>query len=80
MKLGVMNITELGDLVKLVNANNDLINESLKALTKSNRRLKAFALVASLYVLGLNDLRKEQAKKIAALEQDIKELKELKGE
>ena len=80
MKLGVMNITELGDLVKLVNANNDLINESLKALTKSNRRLKAFAFIASLYVLGLNDLRKEQAKKIAALEQDIKELKELKGE
>ena len=80
MKLGVMNINELGDLVNLVNVNNELINDKIRKLARSNRRLKAFAVISSLYILGVNSLRQEQAKKIIALENDIKELKESKGE
>lgn len=80
MKLGVMNINELGDLVNLVNVNNELINEKIRKLARSNRRLKTFAVISSLYILGVNSLRQEQAKKIIALENDIKELKETKGE
>lgn len=80
MKLGVMNINDLGDLVNLVNANNEMVNDKIKKLLKYNRRLKVFAICSSLYLLGLNSYRNEQDKKIAALENDIKELKELKGE
>ncbi len=79
MKTKLMPINNLGDLTHLVNVNMDLVEHWVKKLRKSNRRLKALAVVGVAYAAWSEYQRRTQEEEIYRLTLKVDKL-EREGE
>lgn len=79
-KRTTMQIHSIGDLVELVNHNNDIFDRAIKKLTKSNRSLKVLCVAAIGCAIYTAVENRKQEETIYQLSIRVKKLENGEGE